>query len=243
LTCEVAERWGRPFDWARDAAALAADEGVKPLAEGPGNPTGKNRNGSNTTKLDRGASYLVRRLKRDAPDIAQALARGEYKSARAAGIAAGIVRVPTPYELLCRAWALFALVLLAVWVVSHALRRRRERAPCRPVQVRWCCAACAACAATMLLSPPSTSPASGFPMTDDYRARLTTPPEVEQLPSGAWVARRCGLAATGRTRWLAIDALVTKELLHCDPPGIPVTRVPHEAIDAFIAWEKGQERT
>jgi hypothetical protein len=32
------------------------------------------------------------------PDIAEALARGEYKSARAAGIAAGIVNVPTPLQ-------------------------------------------------------------------------------------------------------------------------------------------------
>jgi hypothetical protein len=49
---------------------------------------------------DRGntASYLVRRLKRDNPDVAQALARGEYKSARAAGIATGIVKVPTALE-------------------------------------------------------------------------------------------------------------------------------------------------
>ncbi len=38
------------------------------------------------------AEYLVRRLKRDAPEIA------EYPSARAAGIAAGIVKVPTPLE-------------------------------------------------------------------------------------------------------------------------------------------------
>ena len=42
--------------------------------------------------------YLVRRLKRDAPHIADALGRGEYPSARAAGIAAGIVKVPTPKE-------------------------------------------------------------------------------------------------------------------------------------------------
>jgi hypothetical protein len=48
--------------------------------------------------------YLRARLKRDHPEIAAALGRGEYPSARAAGIAAGIVKVPTPYELLCRAW-------------------------------------------------------------------------------------------------------------------------------------------
>lgn len=35
---------------------------------------------------------IIRRLKRDAPAIAKMLERGEYKSARAAGIAAGIVK-------------------------------------------------------------------------------------------------------------------------------------------------------
>jgi hypothetical protein len=44
------------------------------------------------------AERIVRRLKRDAPDIAEALARGEFKSARAAGIAAGIITPPTPLE-------------------------------------------------------------------------------------------------------------------------------------------------
>ncbi len=39
------------------------------------------------------AEYLVRRLKRDAPEVAEALARGDYKSARAAAVAAGIVHV------------------------------------------------------------------------------------------------------------------------------------------------------
>jgi hypothetical protein len=42
-------------------------------------------------------------LKRDAPEIAQALARGEFKSARAAGKAAGFIRDPTPFELAVRA--------------------------------------------------------------------------------------------------------------------------------------------
>jgi hypothetical protein len=49
------------------------------------------------------ASYLVRRIKRDNPAVAQALARGEYKSARAAGIAAGIVKVPTALEVVQKA--------------------------------------------------------------------------------------------------------------------------------------------
>jgi hypothetical protein len=39
--------------------------------------------------------YLIARLKRDAPTIAEGLARGEYRSVRQAAIAAGIVKVPT----------------------------------------------------------------------------------------------------------------------------------------------------
>jgi hypothetical protein len=84
---------------ARTVAELAADPEVKPLAEpnttGRNNPTVDNINGRPTGTS---VSCLVRRLKRDAPDTAKALARGEYPSARAAGIAAGIVKVPTPLE-------------------------------------------------------------------------------------------------------------------------------------------------
>jgi hypothetical protein len=80
----------------------AADPTVLPLADGPGNPTGRNqhsdRNGCDTTnpskRQQRGAEYLVRCLKRDDPQIAAALARGEYPSARAAGADAA-----TPYKL------------------------------------------------------------------------------------------------------------------------------------------------
>ena len=49
--------------------------------------------------------YLVRRLKRDAPEIAAALGRGEFRAARAAAIAAGILKEATPVERLLRAWA------------------------------------------------------------------------------------------------------------------------------------------
>ncbi len=43
-----------------------------------------------------GAAYIRARLERDAPDVAAALARGEHRSARAAAIAAGIIKpVPT----------------------------------------------------------------------------------------------------------------------------------------------------
>lgn len=40
--------------------------------------------------------YVVGRLKRDAPDLAAALARGEFPSARAAGIAAGFIKPSSP---------------------------------------------------------------------------------------------------------------------------------------------------
>lgn len=44
------------------------------------------------------AERIVRRLKRDAPAIAEALARGEFKSARAAALAAGIIKPPAPLQ-------------------------------------------------------------------------------------------------------------------------------------------------
>ena len=44
------------------------------------------------------AAYLVSRLKRDAPEVAERLAGGEFRSVRAAAIEAGIVKVPTVFE-------------------------------------------------------------------------------------------------------------------------------------------------
>lgn len=41
---------------------------------------------------DRGADYIASRIKRDRPDIAEAVERGEYASMRQAGIAAGFVK-------------------------------------------------------------------------------------------------------------------------------------------------------
>jgi hypothetical protein len=105
------------------AQALAVDDDVKALLQGVelkqaraeggakgGRPKkGAENLGVNSTKVSGHGStnipYLVRRLKRDAPEIAAALGRGEYPSARAAAIAAGIVKVPTPLEVLRKAWA------------------------------------------------------------------------------------------------------------------------------------------
>ena len=44
------------------------------------------------------AAYLLRRLARDYPDILTAYERGEYPSARAAAITAGIVTVPNTLD-------------------------------------------------------------------------------------------------------------------------------------------------
>jgi hypothetical protein len=65
------------------AQQLAADPGVKPAPESGEIGRGRNRCNKVTPNEDRGntAAYLVRRLKRDAPEMAQALARGEYPSA------------------------------------------------------------------------------------------------------------------------------------------------------------------
>ena len=44
------------------------------------------------------STYLLKRLKRDAPEIADDYIDGKYPSVRQAAIAAGIVKVPTPYQ-------------------------------------------------------------------------------------------------------------------------------------------------
>lgn len=49
----------------------------------------------NNLEIGRGAAYLKARLERDYPDVAKAFARGEHRSARAAAIAAGIIK-PVP---------------------------------------------------------------------------------------------------------------------------------------------------
>ena len=72
---------------------------------GPGR--GKKKTGANGTGFSHGSNQartLVRRLKRDRPDIAERLANGEFKSARAAAIAAGIVIPRTSFEQLQRYW-------------------------------------------------------------------------------------------------------------------------------------------
>lgn len=87
------------------AREMAASDDVPPLRPEAGRPP-KNDNGSNTTISDvgRGAAYLVAKLKRDAPEFAERLAAGEFKSARACALAAGVIEETTPLTKLRRAW-------------------------------------------------------------------------------------------------------------------------------------------
>lgn len=66
--------------------------GVEGGKAGPGRG---NKTDSNTTRFtDRGQAYILRRLARDAPDVLERVKAGEFKSARAAAIKAGII---TPF--------------------------------------------------------------------------------------------------------------------------------------------------
>lgn len=87
---------------ARLAQDLAADPDVPPaLPEGTAGPgrgkTVADRHGLSTLSSE-SVERIVRRLKRDHPEIAEALGRGEFVSARAAGIAAGFIKPKTVLE-------------------------------------------------------------------------------------------------------------------------------------------------
>lgn len=63
-----------------------------------------NGRGSKTTSIGRGADYLTARIKRDRPDIAERMQRGEFRSVRAAAIEAGLVSRPDPMQQAKRAF-------------------------------------------------------------------------------------------------------------------------------------------
>jgi hypothetical protein len=89
------------------ALAYAAADGVgKAMAPEGGRPR-DNQNLANSYVLPTGstsAARIVARLKRDHPDIAERLAAGEFRSARAAAIEAGLVVPATPLRVVRSAW-------------------------------------------------------------------------------------------------------------------------------------------
>jgi hypothetical protein len=71
-----------------------------------GRPLRGNEKGDNST-FSRGstsADYLTARIKRDRPDIAERMQRGEFRSVRAAAIEAGLVARPDPMQQARRAF-------------------------------------------------------------------------------------------------------------------------------------------
>lgn len=94
---------GKPEEHHRSRALARA--GVVPQPE---RGTNQHTGGSDIirpTQHGTSAEYLLRRLQRDRPDLVEKVARGEIRSARAAAIEAGIVKVPTGLVMLRRAWA------------------------------------------------------------------------------------------------------------------------------------------
>jgi hypothetical protein len=87
---------------------MAADPNVPPLMK-RGVPRAGKQQAYGDAKVSYGTSavYVVRRLKRDAPEIAEALARGEFPSAQAAAIAGGVIK-PKPLVLARYAWKLMS---------------------------------------------------------------------------------------------------------------------------------------
>lgn len=80
------------------------DESLDPLVgsvsdlKSQGRPKKEKHYDGNVFQQGNSSEYVTARLKRDAPEIADALARGEFLSVRAAGIAAGFVK-PSPPSL------------------------------------------------------------------------------------------------------------------------------------------------
>ena len=99
VSFEEAQRFGREMQVgeARDAPPIPKKGTI-----GRGRPSIRSDN--ITPNRGTQAAYLLRRLARDHPDLLDSYERGEYPSARAAAIAAGIIHPPTRYQVLSRAW-------------------------------------------------------------------------------------------------------------------------------------------
>ncbi len=67
--------------------------------------TGRPKKGTTLVPLSKGGNdRLAARIKRDHPDIAAAVERGEYTSMRQAALEAGIIKSADPYRTACRLW-------------------------------------------------------------------------------------------------------------------------------------------
>lgn len=91
---------GHQGEISKEQALAAAAAQARPLAQHGeiGNGRAEQSRGDNVTSTERGngQSYLLRRLARDAPEILERVKAGEFRSARAAAIEAGIIKpVPT----------------------------------------------------------------------------------------------------------------------------------------------------
>jgi hypothetical protein len=69
-----------------------------------GDPATETKVGVPTFNGKRNADYLTARIARDHPEILERMKQGQFKSVRAAAKEAGIVKDPTPLQLLWRAW-------------------------------------------------------------------------------------------------------------------------------------------
>jgi hypothetical protein len=85
-------------DAVRESAKARTKKGTKGFKT-------QSSNGDNITKAVRGtdADYLTARIARDAPAVLERMKAGEFKSVRAAAIAAGVVKPPDPVKGLVKA--------------------------------------------------------------------------------------------------------------------------------------------
>lgn len=85
-------------------AIIDRAKNAKPLANSGANQHTEGVDNINSSSGGTSSDYLTARIARDHPDILNRMKAGEFKSVRSAAIEAGIITLPTPLELLKRAW-------------------------------------------------------------------------------------------------------------------------------------------
>jgi hypothetical protein len=88
----------------KEAQKLGRHGGARPIRDDIEQGDNGTLEDANTKRGSNAAVYLTARLKRDAPAIAARLAAGEFRSARAAAIEAGIVKPESLLATVRRAW-------------------------------------------------------------------------------------------------------------------------------------------